>query len=194
MKFSGDVDIDFGDRNKILSVITHIPASMLQNDQLIQHKTGIYVTEIPQDIATGLSALDYKTAEQRGYFKLDLLNVNLYKQVTDRAHLLSLMEQQPDWHRLYDKDFFEKLIHVGNHYNTLKAMPEAIDSIDKLSMFLAIIRPGKRHLIGQSWHQVSLTIWDKSDLYSFKRSHGIAYAHLVVVNMNLLTNTSNKSN
>ena len=191
MKFSGDVDIDFADRSGILSLIRHIPAAMLQNDQLVAHRTGIYVTEIPEDVASGLAAIDYKTAEQRGYFKLDLLNVNLYKQVRDRTHLLELMDQAPEWNRLHNREFFEQLIHVGNHYKTLTAMPEPVDSVEKLAMFLAIIRPGKRHLIGQPWHQVADTIWDKTELYSFKRSHGIAYAHLVVVNMNLLSHTPN---
>jgi DNA polymerase III alpha subunit len=54
-------------------------------------------------------------------------------------------------------------------------------------MFLALIRPAKRYLIGQSWSEVSKTIWDKNtDGYSFKKSHAVAYAHLVVVHMNLL--------
>jgi DNA polymerase III alpha subunit len=55
-------------------------------------------------------------------------------------------------------------------------------------MFLAMIRPGKKHLIGLSWSEVSKTIWDKDEgTYSFKKSHAVAYAHLVVVHMNLLT-------
>lgn len=194
MKFTSDVDIDFGDRSKILSKIQHIPASMLQNNELIMHKTGVYVTEIPQDLETGYAAIEYRAAEQRGYFKLDLLNVNLYKQIRDRAHLNELMDREPDWLKLYDQDYFEQLIHIGNHYKTLVAMPEPIDSIDKIAMFLAIIRPGKRHLIGLPWNRVKETIWDKTELYSFKRSHGIAYAHLVVINMNLLLDSSNKSN
>lgn len=66
-------------------------------------------------------------------------------------------------------------------------MPEPIDSIPRLAMFLALIRPAKKHLIGKSWKEVAETIWDKgSDGYSFKKSHAIAYAHLVVVHMNLL--------
>lgn len=190
MKFTSDVDIDFGDRSQILSLIQHIPASMLQNNELIQHKTGVYVTEIPQDLATGYAAIEYKQAEQRGYFKLDLLNVNLYKQIRDRSHLDLLMNREPAWSKLYDKEFFERLIHLGNHYRTLTAMPEPVDTIDKIAMFLAIIRPGKRHLIGQPWAEVAKTIWDKTELYSFKRSHGIAYAHLVVVHMNLLDSSN----
>jgi hypothetical protein len=44
---------------------------------------------------------------------------------------------------------------------------------------------------------VSTTIWDKDTTgYTFKKSHAIAYAQLVVVHMNLLEelgNTLNKS-
>lgn len=67
-------------------------------------------------------------------------------------------------------------------------MPEPINSIPRLSMFLSVIRPGKKHLIGKSWKEVSETIWTvgDDDGYSFKKSHAVAYAHLVVIHMNLL--------
>jgi DNA polymerase III alpha subunit len=66
-------------------------------------------------------------------------------------------------------------------------MPEPVNSIPRLSMFLALIRPAKKHLIGESWSEVAKTIWDKNtDGYVFKKSHSLAYAHLVVVHMNLL--------
>jgi hypothetical protein len=55
-------------------------------------------------------------------------------------------------------------------------------------MFLAIIRPAKRHLVGKTWKEVAETVWDKpeDDTYYFKKAHAIAYSNLVVVNMNLL--------
>jgi DNA polymerase III alpha subunit len=54
-------------------------------------------------------------------------------------------------------------------------------------MFLALIRPSKKHMIGQPWSVVAKSIWEKDqDGYSFKKSHAVAYAHLVVVHMNLL--------
>jgi len=66
-------------------------------------------------------------------------------------------------------------------------MPSEVNSIPRLAMFLALIRPAKRHLIGQSWADIAKSIWDKNtDGYSFKKSHAVAYAHLVVVHMNLL--------
>jgi hypothetical protein len=58
-------------------------------------------------------------------------------------------------------------------------------------MFLAVIRPGKKHLLGKTWNEVSKTIWEKEENgYSFKKSHSYSYAHLVVVNMNLLEEES----
>jgi hypothetical protein len=67
-------------------------------------------------------------------------------------------------------------------------LPEPIDNVEKMAMFLALIRPGKRHLQGQTWEKVSKTIWDKNDTdgYIFKKPHVISYAYLVIVNMNLL--------
>ena len=191
-----DIDIDFGDRSKILSKIRHINAAMIDQEQIRRHNTGVYCQQIPHNALTNLANLDYEQAEQRGYFKLDFLNVSLYNQIADEAHLDRLLSIEPDWARLYDPEFCSKLIHIGNHYDTLVAMPEAVTSIERMAMLLAVIRPAKRHLIGKSWDQVAKTIWDKpSDgSYYFKHSHSLGYAHLVVVNMNLLVQLDNTSN
>ena len=187
MRIDSDIDIDFGDRDKLLSLIKHTPASMRNITPMRRHNTGVYITDIPYDPVNNMSALHYEDAEKRGYFKLDLLNVHVYSQVRDEQHLIELM-YEPDWFKLNDREFVEKLIHLSNHYQSIQKMPEPINSIPRLAMFLALIRPAKRHLIGQSWKEVAKTIWDKeNDGYSFKKSHAIAYAQLVVVHMNLLT-------
>jgi hypothetical protein len=188
MKFQSDIDIDFADRTRVLKLIDHTPASQLRDGKLVQHNTGVYVTDIPREPLTGIASIDYETAELRGYIKLDLLNVNLYQQVRDEQHLNTLMSEEPNWTRFNtEQAFFEQLIHVNNHWNVLKKMPEPVDSITRLAMLLAIIRPAKRHLIGETWRTVADSVWEKSeDGYAFKRSHAVAYAHLVVVNMNLL--------
>lgn len=193
MKFNSDIDIDFADRTAILKKIKHTAASQLKDNQLVPHNTGVYVTGIPRDPLLNIASVDYQTAEARGYLKLDFLNVNLYQQVQDEAHLEQLMNAPPDWTRFNtDQAFFEQLIHVNNHWNVLKRMPEPVDSIPRLAMLLAVIRPAKRHLIGETWKTVGETVWDKSDEgYAFKRSHAVAYAHLVVVNMNLLGHFAN---
>lgn len=187
MKFDSDIDIDFGDRTQALKLLKHIPASIEKDGKLIAHNTGVYVTSIPQDPFAGLASIDYKSAEERGYTKLDFLNVSLYTQIKSEQHLQDLIAQEPAWDLLYDPEFCSQLIHIGNHYKTLINMPEAVNSIPRMAMFLSVIRPAKRHLIGQPWADVARTVWEKqADGYQFKKSHAVAYAHLVVVNMNLL--------
>lgn len=195
MKFKSDIDIDFGDRDKILSLLKHTPASIIKEDKLTKHNTGVYFTAIPLDPFTGQSSIDYQAAEDLGYLKLDFLNVSIYNRVNNEEHLLQLMQQEPDWTKLYEREFCEQLIHIGNHYDTLIKMPEAVNTIPRLAMFLAVIRPAKRHLIGKPWREVSETIWDKPEdgSYAFKKSHAVAYANLVAVNMNL-NNPANKGN
>ena len=190
MKFRSDIDIDFPDRDQALAVLKTTPASILRNGRLIKHNTGVYPTAIPTDPFTGQASIDYEAAEERGYMKLDFLNVSLYTQIKSEQHLQELIEQEPDWASLYDPEFCGKLIHIGNHYKTLIQMPEAVTIIPRLMMFLAIIRPAKRHLIGLPWKEVAKTIWEtpSDGSYGFKQSHSCAYAHLVAVNMNLLTN------
>lgn len=194
--FKSDIDIDFADRTKILDLLPHTPASILKNESLTKHNTGVYFTEIPADPFNGFASLDHVTAEDRGYVKLDFLNVNLYSQVKNEDHLVELMHTEPLWERLYEREFCEQLIHIGNHYDTLIKMPEAVNSIPRMAMFLSVIRPAKRQLIGQTWAEVAKTVWERptDDSYYFKKAHAVSYAHLVVVNMNLLTNFSNKSN
>jgi hypothetical protein len=190
-KFDSDVDLDFADREQVIRLLDVTPASILRDGKMTKHNTGVYVSDIPQDPFTAQASIDYNSAEDRGYVKLDFLNVNLYKQVRDEAHLIELM-REPDWAKLYDPEFCAQLMHVNAHYDTLIKMPEAVTSIPRLAMFLAIIRPAKRHLVGKTWKEVAETIWDKptDDTYYFKKAHAISYSQLVAVNMNLL-DTSN---
>jgi hypothetical protein len=190
MKFKSDIDIDFANRDQTLNLLKHTSASIIKDGKLSKHNTGVYFTDIPMDPYTGQASLDYQIAEDRGYLKLDFLNVNLYQQVKNESHLVQLMQQEPDWSKLYDTAFCGQLIHIGNHYNTLTKMPEPVNSIPRMAMFLSVIRPAKRHLIGLPWAEVAKTVFEKSqdDSYYFKKAHAISYAHLVVVHMNLLTN------
>ena len=187
MNFRSDIDIDFGDRDKALALLKYTPAGIIRDGKLTKHNTGVYVTDIPQDPFTGYASLDYNDAEERGYVKLDFLNVNLYKQVRDEAHLVELM-REPDWAKLYDRSICEKLIHVNNHYDTLLKMPEPVDTIPRLAMFLAVIRPGKKHLQGKTWDEIRAEVWVKPDdeTYYFKKSHSFGYALAIVVQLNLI--------
>lgn len=178
-----DIDIDVGNRENLLPLIRHVPAS-IKNSR--KHPSGIYVTHMPYDPAIGMASIDHVEAEQRGYVKLDILNVYVYDQIKDEDHLLSLM-REPKWSLLEQKSIVTKLIHLNNSYHLLKQMPEPIDSITRLAMFLAVIRPAKKHLVGKTWKEINKTVWDKSeDGYVFRKSHAIAYAQLVAVHLNMI--------
>jgi hypothetical protein len=195
MKFKSDIDIDVGNRDLALATLKHRAASIIRDGKISRHNTGVYFTEIPTDPFTGQASIDYQAAEELGYIKIDILNVGLYQQVKSEQHLQRLMEREPDWDRLYDPEFCAQLIHIGAHYDTLIKMPEAVNSIPRLAMFLAVIRPAKRHLIGRTWREVAETIWEKptDGSYFFKKSHSVGYAHLVAVNMNLLSQASEQA-
>ena len=189
MKFTSDIDIDVRDRDQALALLKYTAASIIKEGKNSKHNTGVYFTDIPVDPFTGRASLDYEAAEERGYVKVDVLNVGLYKQIKSEEHLEQLMQQEPAWDRLYDAEFCARLIHIGAHYDTLVKMPEAVNSIPRLAMFLAVIRPAKRHLIGKKWAEVAESVWEKPEdgSYAFKRSHAVAYANLVAVNINLIS-------
>jgi len=193
MKFRSDIDIDFGDRQQILNLVPHTDAVIVRNGEMTRHNTGVYFTDIPHNPVSRTSTIDYREAEDRGYIKLDFLNVGVYSQVKNEQHLEELMRREPAWDRLYEPEFCQQVIHIGNHYDTLIRMPEAVNSIPRMAMFLAVMRPAKRYLIGETWSTVTKTVWDRpsDDVYYFKKAHGVAYAHLVVVHMNLLSDLSN---
>ena len=185
-----DIDIDFGDRSKILEHIKHVPAAMRKVNPMRKHNTGVHVTEVPYDAINDMANIDYADAEDRGYLKLDLLNVHVYSQIQTEMELIDLMVD-PNWKLLHNAEFVSKLVHLSNHYNSMLKMPEPVDSIPRLAMMLAIIRPAKKHLIGQTWKEVGESVWEKNDEgYSFKKAHAIGYAWLVAVHMNLLERES----
>jgi len=178
-----DIDIDFADRTKALAVLKHVDAR-LDTDK--KHNTGIYCTSIPYNPITGISTIDYKEAEDRGYFKIDFLNVSVYEGVKNKEHLTRLLETEPLWDLLEQDDFTNLLFHINGHGYLMREMKPT--SIEELAMCLALIRPAKKHLIGKSWAEIQQTIWVKPDNgdYYFKKAHAIAYAHVIVVQMNLI--------
>lgn len=181
-----DIDIDFLDRTVALAELEHVTASMADNGTFKKHNTGIYCTSVPYNPFTGLSTVDYKEAETRGYFKIDFLNVGIYKGVRDDAHLKTLMDTEPLWDLLEQDDFSSLLFHVNGHGAILRQTKPR--SIEQLAAVLAMIRPAKRYLIGKDWSQIDLEVWIKpvNDEYFFKKAHAVAYAMAIVVQMNLI--------
>lgn len=177
-----DIDIDFADRDVILNKIKHRVAKL---DTGKKHNTGVYVTEIPHNPIDNLATVEHKAADERGYFKLDFLNVSIYKDVRDETHLTELMEREPLWQLLEHADFSEKVFHLNGHSNLLKVLKP--NSVLKLAATLAIIRPAKRHLANSNWNSIFQEVWTKPEEgYYFKKAHAVSYATACVVHMNLL--------
>ena len=140
-----DVDIDFLDREEILSLIPHVDASRYNKGELRKHNTGVYFQDIPMNPLTGASTVDYEEAEARGYFKIDFLNVSAYQGVKDEGHIKNLLSIEPIWELLWEKEICDQLAHV-NGYHVLVGLLKP-KSITELAMVLALIRPAKKHLI-----------------------------------------------
>ncbi len=181
-----DIDIDFPDREKALNVLKYIRASRIEDGKLVAHNTGVYLQEIPYNPVNNLANIDYKQAEDRGYFKIDFLNVSVYKNIKSEQHLIELMNQEPLWDLLQDDSFTDLLFHVNGYGNILRQMKPS--TVEQLAMLLALIRPAKRHLLGKTWTEIGQEIWEKptNGDYYFKKSHATAYAMAVVVQMNLI--------
>ena len=185
---SADIDLDFANREDVLKLIQHTPARQSNGRK---HNSGIYVTDIPWDPVNQCAAIDYETAEQRGYFKLDFLNMSVYQLVKDPAHYQEMLDATPPWQRLWtDHTWASQLVHVGQYTNLLEIMRP--DSIQRLAAFISIIRPGKAHLQTRPWAEVFASVWDgdTSRGYTFKKAHSISYAMLVSLHMNLLNQVS----
>jgi DNA polymerase III alpha subunit len=181
-----DIDIDFTDRDSALKLFRHIGASRIDGDRLVKHNTGVYLHEVPVKADVNLCAIPYDQAEDEGYFKLDFLNVSIYKGVQNEEHLIQLMETEPLWDLLLQDEFADLLFHLNGHGAILrKTCPT---SVEELAAVLAMIRPAKRNLIGKSWPEIMKEVWTKpeTDEYYFKKSHATAYAMAIVVQMNLI--------
>lgn len=184
---SADIDIDFADRDKILALIQHRPASQIVDSQRRRHNSGVYVTDIPWDPINQCAAIDYQIAESRGYFKLDFLNMSVYALIQSPQHYQQMLDLTPPWSRLWTDPVWAKgLVHVGNYTDLLATMRP--DSIPRMAAFISVIRPGKAHLQNQPWDRVFESVWDGDDSrgYTFKKSHAISYAALVALHMNLI--------
>ena len=184
---SADIDIDLANRDQLLALIQATAARQTHQGQIRRHNSGVYATDIPYDPVNACAAMDYETAEQLGYFKIDLLNMSVYTLIRDQSHYDQMLAQEPPWKRLWtDTEWASQLAHVGNYTELLKTMRP--DSIPRMAAFISIIRPGKAHLQGRPWEDVFASVWDgdASQGFVFKQSHAISYAALVALHMNLL--------
>jgi len=192
MKIDFDVDIDMANRDDFLKLVNVIPASIEKDGKFSKHNTGVYFQNISKFPLEGYSTIDHKQAEQEGWFKVDFLNNHVYKDIIDEQHLDKLVNTEPMWDLFEHEEIVNQLFHIGNHFDIVKQHPPK--SIDQLAMILAMIRPGKRHLVGKAWKDIELDVWVKpnDNSYFFKKSHSYGYALAIIVQLNLLVESFNR--
>ena len=193
MKIDFDVDIDMANRDDFLKLVNVIPASIKKDGKFTKHNTGVYFQNIPKFPLEGYSTIDHKQAEQDGWFKLDVLNNHVYKEIENEQHLDRLIETEPMWELFQHKEIVDQLFHINKHFDIIQQhLP---NSIEQLAMILAMIRPGKRHLVGKDWKDIEKDVWVKpvDDSYFFKKSHSYGYALAIIVQLNLIVETASQS-
>jgi hypothetical protein len=191
MDVSTDIDIDFFERSAALDGLRFILAVEVRGKEKERrkHASGVYFHDIPTDPLDGMAAWEYQTAEQKGYFKVDLLHNTIYEGVRSEGHLVELLTTEPPWDVFNDTDIVNSLAHLAGHFDVVQFIQPR--SIEDLAICIALTRPGKMHLIGKLRSDIDQEIWVKTDKYHFKKSHAIAYASAIVVQLNLLVEKAN---
>lgn len=186
-----DIDIDFKpDFNPLDFFKDGIRASQVEKDgTLRKHNAGVYFQSIPKDPLTNLAAIPFKEAEKMGYFKIDFLHIYLLEYFKSKEEIRQLMEIEPDWSLLDDPKVVEKLFQLGRHYDVIQTIQPR--SVEDLCDCVAIIRPGKKRFLryyreNKEVIREELYKVHEGDKYTFKRSHALAYAFNVVLNLHLI--------
>jgi DNA polymerase III alpha subunit len=184
-----DVDIDLPTSFKPENLFPWVRASLVKNEDLHPHPCGVYPQNITKDPITGLSAIPYKDAEELGYYKIDFLHLGVYDHFQSRAEIDELLKVEPDWGLLTLPSEQKKLFQLSNHGDILTAVKPK--NIEELADVLALIRPGKKQyakLYRTQRDAVRRILYaaDESG-YSFKKSHAIAYAMVIVIQLHLIS-------
>lgn len=178
-----DVDIDVANHDDAVKPFTTaIVASQMANGQIVKHNVGLYFQNIPVNPLNGLAAFEYHHAEALGYYKVDVIAAGVYQNITSQEHLRQLLDEPIEWWWFENPEFVGSLFQLGN-WGDLVAEYKP-QSIMDLAMLVAIIRPGKKYLKGQSWDVVREKIWlvepvEEARPKPFKKSHAVAYALVV---------------
>lgn len=185
-----DVDIDVNsscDREKFGT------RGMIYNrtlGRILPHGAAVYLEPVPVDPHTNLCAFDYEYGNDKGFLKVDLLTNKTYDSFRSKADLLRAVEAEPDWSLLEDEEIIIKMPQLSKHTNLVKDLKPK--SIDDLADILALIRPGKTHLLESYKKNKKST---RFNLYRkpltgeayFKKSHAYSYAVMIVALLNKIS-------
>lgn len=165
-----------------------VRASRVNNGILTKHNTGVYFQAIPIDSWTNLAAIPYKEAEQLGYIKIDFLHLSVLDDFQSKEEIRVLIKKEPNWNLLQNREAVSKLFHLHKHIDLLRKIKPR--SIQEIADCLALIRPGKKHLVEaylKDKEAIRQILYQKTkDGYMFKRSHAISYSLTIVLQLHLI--------
>ncbi len=185
-----DIDIDFKTSFDPAEFFAGVKASIVTDGELRKHPAGFYFQPIPVDQISGLAAIPHKEAEETGYFKIDFLHLSLLNDFASKEEIRTLVNIEPDWSILEHQNIVETLFQLKRHFDVVHTIKPK--SVEDLCDCVAIIRPGKKHLL--KFYRENKSVIreelykkpDDPDKYYFKRSHALAYAMNVVLQMHLI--------
>lgn len=183
-----DIDIDtpsaFDPKDIFADVVS---ASMVNGGRFRKHPAGVYFQELPTEPTQDVACVPYNIAPHFGLFKVDFLHLSLLDAFESKAQIRELMHKEPDWSMIQDPEVVAELFQLKNHYDVLQWVQPR--SVEELADCVALIRPGKRHLLDQ---YKTNQIQTRKELYKqplpkgcFKKAHAIAYAFNIVLQMHM---------
>lgn len=185
-----DVDIDFPTSFDPLTIFSDaVRASMIKDGKLSKHPAGVYLQAMPSDPITGLAAIPYNHAEDHGYMKIDFLHLSVLDAFENKQQIRALLDKEPDWDMLTIDTVVAKLFQIHKHGDLLYEIEPR--SVIELADCIALIRPGKRHLLDEyrkNTTKVRKMLYQKptDNKYYFKKSHAIAYSLTIVLQLHLI--------
>lgn len=185
-----DIDIDLKpDFNPIDIFPKWTKASMRQNEEIRAHPCGVYAQRVAKNPLTGTAAVTYENAEELELFKIDFLHNTVYSFFQSKEEIDTLLALEPSWQILLMPSEQSKLFQLSKHGDILQKIRPS--SIEELADVLALIRPGKRELLNlylSNKYSTRKLLYgkDKNGGYSFKKSHAIAYAMVIVLQLHLI--------
>lgn len=184
-----DVDIDLRSDTPIRKIFPNwVPAMQVVNNRAMKHACGIHPQGIPVDPLSGIAAIPYKEAATAGYFKIDMLHNTIYSHFESKMEIDALLEIEPPWELLKSPGIVRQLFQLSKHWDLVKTIQPK--TVEDLADAIALIRPGKQNLVklyARDKEQARELLYSLNDeTYSFKKSHSIAYALVIVLQLHLI--------
>lgn len=188
MKHYADIDIDTASTFIPKDIFPEcIYASRVNNGDLHKHPVGVHFQNIPIDPVTKLSAIPYNHISEYEYYKIDMLHVSVLDMFDNKEQIKKLIKKEPNWEILVNPEHTHKLFQLNKQYEVLSLLRPK--SIIDVADCIALIRPGKRNLLYKylaNKEAVRAVLYQKSHESDYKKSHAIAYAHIVVLQLHLI--------